>query len=704
MDDHGVNVTDVTGTAEVLGRPTPAAGWLRSLAQSRARYLVAAMTVYFAVVGGLLVYSDFLPYVTDNNESFSMYFHARNILQFGVRSTAGLTDEANSNAPAAHPYVYTHGGNFPRIPVLALMLLGVTSVEQQITILALLIGGVSLYLCYRFFSRMAGDLFAFLVVAVFSTDYLLFTQWQVNTFRVWHGFFFFASLLCVQALTDHNKRSIGALLLLNAIGLFYFEIVFGFFVALFSVLYAAIVHRRRPILAGWAAGTIALGGIIALSVLLGQSLIHLGSDRALQDIRLTFLARNFDTSNGGAAATTRLQFFMKNHIVYWDSAFQPIGFLAIESLRTALSEGIVRVFTPFLMVVMLIVTLPSLLNAWVSRPSRRFVLVILLVTGTYALLRWALHDPAQITAWQGNIARQLTTMAWQLVLVGTLVSGFLLLVAGEHRALARVRQDISPIARYLLTGTGALAIVNAMFPGYVWNGYLSRYAPLAVFTADVWLALTLYVVFIFASRLRHGQHRPLNIRVLSAISALLFVSIIGYWVSLQTAYFVRLPSTSILFIRQLSRPEFRRASFVSDNYALPISYFTGQWAYQDQLLLENVIVTTSNGPRLRISGKYMWFADRDSNGSYVHPVYYLCRVQVDLNAASRLASLPPGGRLEGCSSQAIVRAAGLSLGELEHVLVASDPTPSDMWALVKLDPRIPLQPNDLPNVGPEPTP
>ena len=388
---------------------------------------------------------------------------------------------------------------------------------------------------------MAGDLFAFLVVAVLSTDYLLFTQWQVNTFRVWHGFFFFASLVCVQALTEDNKRSIGALLLLNAIGLFYFEIVFGFFVALFSVLYAAIVHRRRPILSGWAAGTIALGGVIALSVLLGQSLIHLGWERALQDIRLTFLARNFDTSNGGAAATTRLQFFMKNHIVYWDSAFQPIGFLAIESLRTALSEGIMRVFTPFLMVVMLIVTLPSLLNAWVSRPSRRLVCATLFVVGAYALLRWTLHDPAQITRLAGKHRSAGHDDRPTVMVVVTLVLGFLLLVAGEHSALARVRQDISPIVRYLLAGTGALAIVNAMFPGYVWNGYLSRYAPLAVFTADIWLALTLYLVFMFASRLRHGLHRPLSIRVLSAISAVLFVAIIGYWVSLQTAYFVRLP-------------------------------------------------------------------------------------------------------------------------------------------------------------------
>jgi len=699
------------------------------------------MGIYFAIIIGLLVYSDFLPYVTDNNESFSAFFHARNILQFGLSSTAGLTDEASSGAPAAHPYIYTHGGNFPRIPVLVLMLLGVNTIEQQITILALLVGGVSVYLCYKFFSRIGGELFAFLAVAVLSTDYLLFTQWQVNTFRVWHGFFFFASLLCVQTLTERNRRSMGAVLFLNSIGLFYFEIVFGAFVALFSVIYAAVLHRRQPGLAVWTAVVIALGGLVALGTLLGQSFAHLGIERALEDIRLTFLARNFDAAGGGAeSAATRLQFFMKNHIVYWDSAFQPSGFLAIDSLRTALYEGVVRVFTPFLILVMAIVSLPGLLKASAlgmggvlrrrvdagdgggrtpqpgNTPARRLLLGILfaVVAGWYVLVRWRLFDPVQISSWQGSIYHPFSGIVLQLLLAGSLLLGLLLMTGQDSEVPGAVNHHILGVTRYILAGSAALVITNAAFPGYVWNGYLFRYAPLPVFTVDVWLALALYILLVLAFQSRRdarrglgGLHRSGDMQratinryrvrqaALSFASIALFGAILVYWINLQVSYFAKLPSTSILFMKQLSGPEFRAASFVSDNYTLPIAYFTGQWAYQDQVIPENAVVVTNDGPRLKISGKFIWFADRETNASYLRPQYYLCRVQSDLNSASRLASLPAGGRLENCSNQPLVRAARVSPAQSERVLVASDPTPFDMWAIVKLDPRIPLLPKDL---------
>src|SRR5687768_5338062 len=80
--------------------------------------------VYFALYGAFLVYADFLPYVTDNNETFSSIVHAANIYHFGVAQTFGLTDEAYGLSAAAHPYVYTHQGNFPRFFALALYALG----------------------------------------------------------------------------------------------------------------------------------------------------------------------------------------------------------------------------------------------------------------------------------------------------------------------------------------------------------------------------------------------------------------------------------------------------------------------------------------------------------------------------------------------------------------------------------------------------
>ncbi len=696
------------------------------------------MGIYFAVIIGLLVYSDFLPYVTDNNESFSALFHARNILRFGLSSTAGLTDEASSGAPAAHPYVYTHGGNFPRIPVLVLMLLGVNAVEQQITILALLVGGVSLYLCYRFFSRIAGDLFAFLVVAVLSTDYLLFTQWQVNTFRVWHAFFFFVSLLCVQMINEDNKRIVGAILFVNALVLFYFELVFAIFTALCTGIYALTLHRRRPAVMVRTIAALALGSLLAMGTLLGQMIAHLGPERAIDDIRLTYLARNFGAA-GPEAAAMSLSFFVRNHIVFWDNLFRPSGFMGLNSFIVAVSEGVVKVHTPYLALITWIMSL-SLLLSWpafhdrMARqegsltgkgsgveakafeiPGSRLVLAATFVAIVIGyMLRSRIYETTTLSQWQGSIQDPLDARILQLVLTGSFLLGVYLVLTGGGRHL---RDDLDKpllgITRYFLAGGAALASTYLLSPGYFWTGYLSRYAPLPVFIADVWFALILYVFVTVAlqsgrralgalNRIRVGQEergRGLSVLVFLA-SAIPLVFVTQYWVRLQGAYVSKLPPTSILFMKQLALPEFKGASFVSDNYPLPIAYFTGQWAYQDQMIPDHGSVSTVEGVRLISSGKYAWFADRETNGSYLRPEYYLCRINPDLGIAAALASLLQGGRLENCSGQPIVRAARFNgRHPFRHTLSAIDQTPANLWAIVKLDKTAQLIPYEVQVAG-----
>jgi hypothetical protein len=51
---------------------------IRKLAQLDPVWL-AVLFCYCAVFGGILVYSGFLPYTFDNNESFSAFWHARNM-------------------------------------------------------------------------------------------------------------------------------------------------------------------------------------------------------------------------------------------------------------------------------------------------------------------------------------------------------------------------------------------------------------------------------------------------------------------------------------------------------------------------------------------------------------------------------------------------------------------------------------------------
>src|SRR5260370_13395323 len=104
---------------------------MRKLAQLDPAWLVV-LAAYVAVFGGMLIYSNFLPYTFDNNESFSAFWHARNMYEYGVASSSGLADESFSYDPAAHPYVYTHSAASPRLLAYLLYFLGIPSVALQI--------------------------------------------------------------------------------------------------------------------------------------------------------------------------------------------------------------------------------------------------------------------------------------------------------------------------------------------------------------------------------------------------------------------------------------------------------------------------------------------------------------------------------------------------------------------------------------------
>ena len=89
---------------------------------------------------------------------------------------------------------------------LSCMRLGHEALRVKIWITTFTVGIASLLLAKTFFTRVAGDLFATIIVLILMTDYLLFAQWQVNIYRVWHGFFLFASLVCAHELGDWSRR------------------------------------------------------------------------------------------------------------------------------------------------------------------------------------------------------------------------------------------------------------------------------------------------------------------------------------------------------------------------------------------------------------------------------------------------------------------------------------------------------------------
>ena len=58
------------------------------------RCLALLIALHLVLYGGLLIWSGGVPYVFDNNESFSSLIHAHNLYQFPLSDSMGLTDEA----------------------------------------------------------------------------------------------------------------------------------------------------------------------------------------------------------------------------------------------------------------------------------------------------------------------------------------------------------------------------------------------------------------------------------------------------------------------------------------------------------------------------------------------------------------------------------------------------------------------------------
>lgn len=278
------------------------------------------LAVYLVLFGSLLVWTRGYPYVLDNNESYSSWWHARSLYENGVSQTKGLTDEVFSTQASASPYIHSHQGNFPRLFTFVLYATGFRSIESQIWITTFTVGLAGLWFAFCFLSRVGNPLFATLTCLVMMTDYLFFAQWQVSLYNIWHSFFFFSSLCCVQALaTTQNRGRWVVVALLNFAALFYWEYVFTAFVTVLCGLYAVVLYRRRirHVLLVW--GVIAAGAALAAGVLLAQLTAYMGWSNVMEDVRLTLTARN------AAADPVLLErvtsFYRGRNIIFWHNFF-----------------------------------------------------------------------------------------------------------------------------------------------------------------------------------------------------------------------------------------------------------------------------------------------------------------------------------------------------------------------------------------------
>jgi hypothetical protein len=447
-------------------------------------------------LGWFLTSTAGLPYVLDNNETYSSLVHATNMLRFGVRGTFGLTDESYGFQVAQHPYVYTHQGNFPRFYTLLLYVLGARTAEAQIAATTFTVGLIGMLFAYHYFSRVVTPLFGVAYCLLLTTDYVMQTQWLVNTWRTWHLFFAFSSLLCVRGLAKRGRLPpwLVAITLLNFACLAYFEVIFATFVTLLAVFYAGLICRRRPrrVLESWL--VVVGGAALGAAVLSAQVIGYLGWQGFLDDVNLTFLARNSTPANLSAFRTAVWTHVEENRLVFWDNIPAGVGGYRVAS---SLFRYCLLPYTPaFVFVALLIASAwalsfaPNLEVAMLSADSRSALSpsqVLPWATGAAALFVWATTADASFAGlsddsrWPETVAavllglaaiglglpflrRRLERQGVGLVRVAsTLISASVLLAV--FAALARLHPlfygdgvALAPLFRELLARTGGTAV------------------------------------------------------------------------------------------------------------------------------------------------------------------------------------------------------------------------------------------------------
>ena len=340
--------------APAAERVTPAPRTVLRIDAATALGLGLVLACYLAVTAWLLVVGQGRPYVYDNNESYSSFWHGYSLYQFGLGNGAGLADEAFSPHPEAHPFVHTHQGNLPRLYSWLLYAAGLRTVEGHIVATALTAGLAGVLLAFAFFRALGGPLFATVTALLLVTDYVLAAQWSVVTYRVWHGVLLFGALLGVTRRRPARGRLDDALLLLCSVGLFYYELVFAAFAALTTALFAATRRRddRREL--GRVLGIQILGAVVGLGVLVTQLLIHLGWRVTAEDFYLTFVARNAASTD--PSTLDRLDSFYRAHgIVFWFNLVDTAGFRAPARFLEHVFTHHFQVYTPLLTLLVLVV-------------------------------------------------------------------------------------------------------------------------------------------------------------------------------------------------------------------------------------------------------------------------------------------------------------------------------------------------------------
>jgi hypothetical protein len=331
-------------------------GLIHSAKPYRGKILCAGVIALYQILAiSLWKGGDGLPYVMDGNENWSNAGHAKNMVDYGwegLKKSWGLADEVaemSGKHPEAHPVIYSHGGEFPRIWITLLYLLGFVSVSQQILITAVIIGGVAVFFAYKVFEHVLDSpVWATVACGFMLTDYIGIMQWMVNTWRVWQIFSFYGSIYYViLLLRSPSKWSVEILGGFMAFSLFYAEPVFAMFTGL-SVAIFLLISRK---VCSWPElrcllqlKGFALGAVMAILILASQLIGYYGYTNLLKDIKTTIVSRNFAERNEAEKKNAqKVELYEKNNVMFMPNYEQGKNDRKIDySIKNLFGGGLIQ--------------------------------------------------------------------------------------------------------------------------------------------------------------------------------------------------------------------------------------------------------------------------------------------------------------------------------------------------------------------------
>jgi hypothetical protein len=726
--------------------------------------------IYFVFFGWMLYTSNGMPYVTDNNETYSSIIHAKSISQFGISKTYGLADEVFSPSSMAHPFVHSHQGNYPRLFAWVIYELGATNPMQQILITTFTVGLAALLLAFIFISRIANPWFALIFCLVLISDYVFFSQWQIVTYRVWYTFVFFLQFFAIEQYLKKKNVRWAFLIVINTALFCYGELIFGAFLGLFSFFWLTLHGWRDKKLFFGGVFCLITGLLISIFTLVAQGIGYFGFDSFLRDVQLTFLARN-DFDSGAITMAEISKFYKEHNVVFWENLLSRDQFMGFKPFIRSIFSSFVLVYGPLISIFFGILFLSYVINLGFPKiyqsiadklirfqiRSANFIVVgqyfftslaiaslmwVGFVNASYyygflfspwwlpilaieiVLISWTIISLGKYSTFHFNLMVLLAVTASNLLphlisnayapywidIHGIQIIKYLLVLlplffvistfsSSKVRASSNFNSgqvEILPLIpnvfRFIFAGLLAYSIVYFLSPGYVFSGYVTRYAPFLVFIFDLLIAIAFYqlINFVYTSLLKKTST---TFQMLKApfifLAIALFYLMLSLWLGLQYSLLNKLPPTHLSILEKLSSYPYRDSSFVVNTYAAPVAVQTGQWAYMDPNIGKALLIKVKGEKRLLGDQRYLWFADKNSNDEYRRPDYFICLLGQDVS--SILRTLTDKANYRGCLDFPLVNLAlnsqysNQELRVVEYDKLGEQQTGVASWAIVKFD-------------------